>query len=166
MTKPTKWHVLPAKTQISLGIRPVWPESSLSAWRKLGSLATHWAQTKTDQTERMHRLIWVFAGCICHFVGFVMRRLNSILWRQNASHEPYPNGSLIQRRMLKYQFAPSGLWDDGDTGRTKLTDAQERNGCYITENDLRELWEYTIDLSVKRRSPSVRFEPNHAVLHV
>ena len=39
--------VRPAKTQISLGIRPVWPESSLSAWRKLGSLATHWAQAKT-----------------------------------------------------------------------------------------------------------------------
>ena len=35
MTKPTKWHVRPAKTQISLGIRPVWSESSLSAWRKL-----------------------------------------------------------------------------------------------------------------------------------
>ena len=26
MTKPTKWHVRPAKTQISLGIRPVWSE--------------------------------------------------------------------------------------------------------------------------------------------
>ena len=38
MTKPTKWHVRPAKTQISLGIRPVWSESSLSAWGKLGSL--------------------------------------------------------------------------------------------------------------------------------
>ena len=42
------WHdtankvsVPPAKTQISLGIRPVWSESSLSAWRNLGSLATH-----------------------------------------------------------------------------------------------------------------------------
>ena len=30
----------PAKTQISLGIHPVWSKSSLSAWRKLGSLAT------------------------------------------------------------------------------------------------------------------------------
>ena len=26
VTKPTKWHVRPAKTQISLGIRPVWSE--------------------------------------------------------------------------------------------------------------------------------------------
>ena len=41
MTKPTKWHVRPMKTQISLGIGPVWSESSLSAWRKLRSLATH-----------------------------------------------------------------------------------------------------------------------------
>ena len=33
--------VHPAKTQISLGICPVWSESSLSTWRKLGTLATH-----------------------------------------------------------------------------------------------------------------------------
>ena len=46
-TKPTKWHVRPTKTQISLGIHPVWSESSLSAWRHLGSLATPWAQVKT-----------------------------------------------------------------------------------------------------------------------
>ena len=29
--KTTKWHVRPAKTQISLGIRPVWSEPSLCA---------------------------------------------------------------------------------------------------------------------------------------
>ena len=53
----------PAKTQISLGIRPVWSESSLSAWRNLGSLVTHWAHIEdSDQTGRMTRLIWVFAG--------------------------------------------------------------------------------------------------------
>ena len=46
MTKPTKWHVRPAKTQISLGIRPVWSESLLSAWRKRWFLATHWAHSK------------------------------------------------------------------------------------------------------------------------
>ena len=63
MTKPTKWHVHPGKIQISLGIRPVWSESSLSAWRKLGSSATHWAHSKdSDQTEQMPRLIWVVAG--------------------------------------------------------------------------------------------------------
>ena len=35
-TNPTKWHMHPAKTQIS----PVLSESSLSAWRNIGSLAT------------------------------------------------------------------------------------------------------------------------------
>ena len=64
------------KTQISLGIRPVWSESSLSAWRKFGSLATHWAHSEdSDQTGRMPKLIWVLAGRTSHFVGFVMRRV-------------------------------------------------------------------------------------------
>ena len=63
MTEPTKWHVCPAKTQISLGIRPVWSEPSLSAWRKLWSLATHWVHSKdSDQTGQMPRLTRVFAG--------------------------------------------------------------------------------------------------------
>ena len=50
--KTNKVSVRPAKTQISLGVCPVWWESSLSAWRKLGSLATHW----------LHSEIWVFTG--------------------------------------------------------------------------------------------------------
>ena len=62
MTKPTKW-LGPAKIQISLGIHPVWSESSLSAWGKLGPLATHWEHSEdSDQTGRMPRLIWVFTG--------------------------------------------------------------------------------------------------------
>ena len=80
MTKPTNWlgaqrrlrsawasaqydQSLRCKTQISLGICSVWSESLLSAWRNLGTLATHWAQSEdSDQTGRMPRLIWVFAG--------------------------------------------------------------------------------------------------------
>ena len=61
--KTNKVSMRPAKTQISLGIRPVWSESSLSAWRNFGLLATHWAHSEdSDQTGRMPRLIWVFAG--------------------------------------------------------------------------------------------------------
>ena len=41
MTKQTKLPLRPVTTQISLGIRPDWPESLLSAWRNLGALATH-----------------------------------------------------------------------------------------------------------------------------
>ena len=76
MTKPTKWHVCLAKTQISLGIRPVWPESSLCAQLVAKDPSfLHADSEDSDQTGRMPRLIWVFAGRICHFVGFVMRRL-------------------------------------------------------------------------------------------
>ena len=46
MTKPTKWHVRLVKTQISLGVRPVY-QSLLSAWRKLGSFTTHWTHSET-----------------------------------------------------------------------------------------------------------------------
>ena len=73
----TKWHVHPVKTQNSLGFRPVWSESSLSTWRKLGSLATHWAHSEdSDQTGRMPRLIWVFTRCtvfdwFCHEVAYM-----------------------------------------------------------------------------------------------
>ena len=74
--KQRKWHVRPRKTQISLGIRPIWSEFLLSAWRKLGSLPTHWEHIEAyDQTGWMPRLIWVFAGRKDHFLGLVMRRL-------------------------------------------------------------------------------------------
>ena len=63
--KTNKMNMRPTNTQISLGIRPVWSESSLSqsAWRRFGSLAIHWVHCKdSDQTGRMPRLIRVFAG--------------------------------------------------------------------------------------------------------
>ena len=46
MTKPTKWPVRLAKSQISMGIVPVWSESSLSTWRNLASVATHGVYSK------------------------------------------------------------------------------------------------------------------------
>ena len=62
MTKPTKWPVHPAMTLVSVGICPVWSESSLCAWRKCRSLATHWAHSEdSDKTGWMPRLIWVSA---------------------------------------------------------------------------------------------------------
>ena len=83
MTKPTKWYVHPVKTQISLGIRPVWSESSLSAWRKHGSLATHSAHSEdSDQTGRMPRLIWVFTGCT--LILLVLSSRGSFLFRDRT----------------------------------------------------------------------------------
>ena len=46
-----KVSVRPAKTQISLGIRPVRSESLLSAWRKLGHLATHGAHSEESESS-------------------------------------------------------------------------------------------------------------------
>ena len=54
--------VLPAKTQISLGIRPVWSESSLcTQWVAKDPRFLHADSEDSDQTGRMPRLIWVFA---------------------------------------------------------------------------------------------------------
>ena len=66
-TKPTIWHVRPAKTPISLGIRSVWSESSLSPWRNIKSLATHWAHSEdSDQTGHPSdpSLRWAHTGIL------------------------------------------------------------------------------------------------------
>ena len=55
--------VHPVKTQISLGIRPVWSEPSLCAqWVAKGPSFHHADSEDSDQTGQMPRLIWVFAG--------------------------------------------------------------------------------------------------------
>ena len=57
---PTKLHVRPAKTLISLRMRAVWSESSLSACRRFGSLASHRVFCEdSNQTTRTSRWIWV-----------------------------------------------------------------------------------------------------------
>ena len=59
------------RTRISLGIRPVWSVSSLSAWRKVRWWATYWAHSKdSDQTGWI--LSWGGSG---HFIGFVVLQL-------------------------------------------------------------------------------------------
>ena len=98
MTKPTKWHVHPKKTQSSLGIRRAWSVLAVHMKKQWTHCFFMWT-AKTDQARRMPRLDWVFFGCTCHleakasqtgrmprligvvagrtghFVGFVMRRL-------------------------------------------------------------------------------------------
>ena len=70
MTKPTKWPERPAMTQISLGIRPVWSESSLCTQQVAKDPRfLHTDSEDSDQTGQMPRLIWVFAGPEGHFVG-------------------------------------------------------------------------------------------------
>ena len=75
--KTNKMTLRPAKIQISLGIRPVWSESSLSAWRKLRSLATHWADAQADLSlRRSHSHICWF----CHEAAHLCCWTRSLGW--------------------------------------------------------------------------------------
>ena len=145
MTKPTKWQMCRVKTQISLGIHPVWSESSLSAWRKLGS-------EDSDQTGRMPRLIWVFAGHTCHFVGFVMRRLFIFILYEYEMHIGASSGFCRYlshyRMVLIYSFSGCPLswnvfifffgticwteyWLGGWAGRWCWVASSSRVSCYF-----------------------------------
>ena len=65
MTKPAKWLCAQRR------LRSVWSESSLSAWRKLGSLAQRRLWSDWEDTQADLSLRWAHT----HFVGFVMSRL-------------------------------------------------------------------------------------------
>ena len=77
MTKPTKWHVRPAKTQISLGFRPVWSEPFAVCWMGKDPSFLRLDSEDSDQTGWMPRLIWVFARHTITLLGFVMLQLIS-----------------------------------------------------------------------------------------
>ena len=80
-------NVRPAKPQISLGIRPVWSESSLCAqWIVKGPRFLHADSKDSDQTGWMPRLNWVFAGCTLTLLVFVMSRLICVSIMKNI-HE-------------------------------------------------------------------------------
>ena len=75
MTKPTQWHVYPANTQISLGIRPIWSVFSVrmkkawvlsyppSAQRRLWSV---WADAQADLSLRWAHMPFSW---FCHQVA-------------------------------------------------------------------------------------------------
>ena len=55
-TKPTKWHIRLATTQISLGIHPVWSESSLCAqWVAKDPMFLYADSKDSDQSGQMPR---------------------------------------------------------------------------------------------------------------
>ena len=63
VTKPTKW--LCAQRSLRSTWASAQSDQSLRCphEQKIGPLATHWAHSEdSDQTGRMHRVIWVFAG--------------------------------------------------------------------------------------------------------
>ena len=85
MTEPTNWLVCPVKSRISQGIRPIWSGSSLcTQWVVVDPRFLHAYSEDSDQTGWIPRLIWVFAGCTSHFVGFVMLQLIYVNYVQQA----------------------------------------------------------------------------------
>ena len=71
MTKPTKWPMHQAKTQISLGICPVWSVFAVlmkKPWALNNLLSAQWRLIRLGGR--------VFAGCTGHSVGFVVMRLS------------------------------------------------------------------------------------------
>ena len=86
MTKPTKWHVRPAKTQISLGICPVWSVFAVrmkKAWMLSYPMSTQW-RLWSDWADA--RLIWVFAGCTV-----ILLVLSWLIWCSSWKFESQPN---------------------------------------------------------------------------
>ena len=68
-----------AKTQISLGIRPVWSESSLCAqWVAKNPSCLLTDSEDSDQTGRTPMLIWVFARRTAHLL--VLSCAGSFMW--------------------------------------------------------------------------------------
>ena len=110
MTKPTKWHTCPAKTQRSTWASTQSDQSSLSAWRKLGSLTTHWAHSE-DCSDWMDAqadlsLRWVH----CHFCWFYhevaqlflpchLHLLGAFLCDKTILFKFYDNYSKFDRRL-------------------------------------------------------------------
>ena len=109
--KTNKMSVRPAKTQISLGICPVRSDSSLCAqWVAKDSRFLHADSKDSDQTWWMPRLIEVFAGRTCHFVGFVTcgmyQQITSLLFRKQGNFGPHhKKTSFSHMRTTKAQIS-------------------------------------------------------------
>ena len=67
---------------------------------------------KTDQTVRMRRVIWVFAGLSGHFVGFVVLRLifTYIMGISLQTSNMFLDRENISAAKLKTNLAPLFPW--------------------------------------------------------
>ena len=115
--------------------RPVWSESSLSAWRKLVSLATHWAHSEdSDQTGRIWQInkrdvlkrgfalyLWEYALNIQHLCTRALRfplyvtRKSSVPSLQGVWTGPkkldHSYFSYIFCALLMCQYSDTGSWN-------------------------------------------------------
>ena len=83
--KRTFWHTRLAQIRISVRIHAVWSETSLSVFGTAENAKFLLADSKvSDQTARMHRLIWVFVWCTYRKVRFRTIRLFFMVWNNSV----------------------------------------------------------------------------------
>ena len=103
-TKPTKWHVRPVKTQISLGIRPVWSVFAVRMKKALvfsyplsarPRLWSDWADAQADLSLRWgHMPFCRFCHALAQMIRiYALMKQTSLRW---AGHV-----SAMQDRLLK-----------------------------------------------------------------
>ena len=100
MKKPTKWHVRLAKTQAGQS-RVAKDPSFLQEDSK-----------DSNQTGPILRLIWVFAGRTCHFVGFVMRWLISNLWKHMSHNIRKQTFGCVRPAKLQINLHIHAFWSE------------------------------------------------------
>ena len=86
ITKPTKWHVPQAKTQVSLGIRPVWSVSAVRLGRCPG-----WSESSLDTKVILLVLSWddsflINSESYIYFLYKEIEDLGHFIW--NLRNEP------------------------------------------------------------------------------
>ena len=119
MSKPSKWSVHPAKTSISLGICPVWSESSLCAlwvamdpWSSCGEQRL-WSDYRTDaqadlSLRCLHRSFCWFCHAQAHVLGFALPQLNEtkICWLDESGWKRRKFGN------IKFELLLNSVWFD------------------------------------------------------
>ena len=102
--KTNKMSVRPAKTRISLGIHPVWSESSLCAQCVAKDPSfLHADSEDSDQTGWMPRLIWVSAGRTVILLVLSCRSSDFMLLQVPCSRADVFSSkkvSMLEKRML------------------------------------------------------------------
>ena len=131
MTQPTKWHVRPAKTQISLGIRPVWSESSLCAqWEaKEQSGCPGWSESSLGAHAillvfvmsgsfldhvKSHAIYMVYSAAATCFITDIekkkrMFKLVILLIAVNSKHASHSYSNILSGAVARLKACPLGM---------------------------------------------------------
>ena len=153
MTNPTKWHMRPANTQISLGIRPVWSEFTVRM--NLGSLATHWvysedwsdwADAQADLSLRWaHRSFCWFCHEAAHFViSYLHFNCSSFMTKFHKLPLAWYNLDEMCPDSSKLFIQWRGRHQHLETGRWENVPSDERKCQLCTKTDIGDEFHYLL----------------------